>query len=352
MRIILMTVLALALGCSSKKADPAPAPEAAKPEAKAEPPAKGLANKANDAAVVTLAKAAQACKPDGSRLEYNCEGYKAWRDSPLFSDNKADATLLNLLEDADEKVRFLGAERLAAGPTQDAAAAKRVLAAAQAETSTLVADKLGKALGGIDGKKTGIAADASKLVADHKLPELRLGLITAGASNESLADAILALATESTDEKMRLAAEVAFFNNTPAGKEADVCKMWLANVDHANAEISGEAAAVCGRTSACKASWDRLLDKIEARVKTGSVRNDRLAAALQWIHDGSESSAKQKTRTVTLAKAIASNVKNDAFARKGMIEFLAPLDKAFVGKFKKDKEAMVKDAAESALKKK
>lgn len=355
MRIVVMAVLALALGCSEeKKADPTPPPteKGAKPEAKAEPPAKGLGNKGNDPAVVALAKAAQACKPDGSRLEWNCDGFKAWRDSKLFEDDKTDATLLNLLEDSDEKVRFLGADRLAKHAVEDAAAAKRVLAAAQAETSPLVADALGKALGQIDGTKTGIAAEVNKLVSSHKLPELRVGLITTGASNPAVFDAILAVANESTDEKMRLAAEISFYNNTPSGKEADVCKMWLANVDHANAEVAGEAAAVCGRVSSCKANWEALLNKIEAKTKKGAVNNQQLAAALSWMHDGSESTAKQKARTLKLAKAIASNPKNDAFARSRTLEFLGPLDKAFVKKFAKDKEPMVKAAAERALQQK
>lgn len=353
MRILLLAVVSLAVACSEKKTDPEAAPRepVAKPAPKPDaPPAKGLGAPGNDPAVVALAKAAQACKPDGTRLEWNCDGYKAWRESPLLKDGKADATMLNLLDDADEKVRFLGADRLAEGATEDAAAAKRVLAAAQAETSTLVGDKLGKALGKIDGAKTGIAADVNKLLTDTKNDELRLGLITAGASNPSVADAILALANGSTDEKLRLAATTAFYNNTPAGKEADVCKMWLANVDHENREIAGESAAACGRVGSCSANWDSLLDKIEAKVKKGAVSYHQLAAALQWMHDGSSSNAKQKARTLKLAKAIASNAKNDPFARSRMLEFLGPLDKAFVKKFTKDKEPMVKDAAERALK--
>jgi len=353
MRIILLAVLPLAFACSGKKSDPAPTPPSGsdtKPAPTAEPPAKGLAAKDNDPAIVALAKDAAQCKPDGSRLEYNCPGFKAWRDSALFKDAKSDKTLANMLDDTDEKVRFLAADRFAERNTEDAAVAKRVLAAAQAETSALVADRLGKALGKIDATKTGIAADVSKVIADHKLVELRLGLITAGASNASLFDPILALANTSTDDKLRLAAETAFYNNTPAGKEADVCKMWFANVDNANAEIAGEAAHLCGRISACKANWDSLLDKVDAKAKAGSIAHHQMAASLQWMHDQSEASEPQKARTVTIAKEIASNAKNDAFARSRAIEFVGATDKAFVATFKNDKEQMVKDAATKAMK--
>jgi hypothetical protein len=356
MRIHTIAVLAVAVAfassCNKSDAPPAPAPGAAdpKPAPKEEPPAKGLAAKANDPAVVTLAKAAITCKPDGSRLEWNCDGFKAWRDSELFKDAKSDATLVNLLEDTDEKVRFLGADRFAERATEDAAVAKRVVAAAQAETSTLVADRLGKALGKLD-EKTGVAADVGQIIADSKLADLRVGAIIGGASNPALFDAILKVAAESTDDKMRLAAEGAFYNNTPAGKEADVCKMWLANVDHENAEIAGEGAHLTGRVSSCKQSWDSLLDKIDARVKAGTVGFHQMAAALNWLHDGSESTAPQKKRAITIAKALVSNTKIDAFIRSRAIEFLGPNDPAFVGKFKKDKDPTIKEAAEKALKK-
>jgi len=352
MRLLLLAVLPVAFACS-KKSDPTPTPPAGsgsdpKPAVKAEPPAKGLAAKDNDPAIVALVKEAVKCKPDGSRLEWNCDGFKAWRDSKLFGDAKSDKTLANLLEDPDEKVRFLGADRFAVRASEDAAIAKRVLAAAQAETSTLVADSLGKALGKIDANKAGIAADVTKVITDHKLPELRLGVIIAGAENGALFAPILAVANTSTDDKMRLAAEGAFYNNTPAGKEADVCKMWLANVDNANAEISGTAAELCGRVSSCKDSWDPLLDKIDAKAKAGAVAFHGMAGALQWIHDGSTATDAQKARTLALGKAIASNTKNEAFARARAVEFVGATDKAFAAGFKNDKEGVIKQAAERA----
>src|SRR5437763_17007378 len=95
MRIMLLAVLPLAFACSGKKGDPAATPPSGsdtKPAAKAEPPVKGLAAKDNDPAIVALAKDAAKCKPDGSRLEYNCPGYKAWRESALFKDAKSDKT--------------------------------------------------------------------------------------------------------------------------------------------------------------------------------------------------------------------------------------------------------------------
>ncbi|HEY4180957.1 MAG TPA: hypothetical protein VGM90_29140 [Kofleriaceae bacterium] len=355
-KVVSIAALALVFSCSGKKTEPAatgsgsgsgsaPAP------AKVEPPAKGLAAKDNDPAIVALAKEGIKCKADGDRLEWNCDGFKAWRDSKLFEDNKGDATLTNLLEDPDEKVRSLAVDRFQHLAPKDPAQVKRMLAAAQLETSTIVAEWLGRSLGAADVAKAGVAADANKLIADSKSPELRNGLITGGASNAAYFDTILEVGNESTDVKLRHAAVEAFYNNTPEGKEADVCKMWLGNVDNADAETAGAATSLEGRVGSCKDNYDALLDKIDARQKNGTIANAEMVSSLHWLNDGSSATDAQKKRAIDLGKAIASNEKLPQDARGGAVELLAPIDATYTAKFLKDKDDYVKGVAERALKK-
>jgi hypothetical protein len=362
MRTTSMLVLALAAACGSeKKPDPEPAQGSdTKPAPAADlPPANsGLLAKDNDPAVVALSRAALVCKVDDKQLDYFCAGYTAWRDSALLTDNKADKTLVNLLEDRDEKVRYLAAEKLTGihtGYAQDPVAAKRVLAAAQRETSVLVAERLGKALGFVDVEKTGITADVRKLIVEHKLVDLRIGLIAEGAhsNSDALFDVVFELATGSTDDKIRLKAVTAFWVGTPSSKRNDVCKMWLDTVDHTNAEIAGEAAYMCGLNSSCTAQWDKLLDKLDARAKRGTVSHRQMTAALEWQAKQKEATAPQKARALAIAKAVVENPKNASDARAHAIDVVAALDKAdkaFPAKFKDDPDASVKAAVERALK--
>jgi hypothetical protein len=361
---MIVLVLAFATACSSKDkpADPEPTKGSdTAPVPKADPPPanSGLAAKDNDPAVVALAKAAITCKVDDKQLDWSCPGFKAWRDSDLLKDGKADMTLVNLLEDGDEKVRFLGADKLPdsrSGYGEDPAAAKRVLAAAQRETSALVAERLGKTLGNVNLEKTGITAEVTKLIAEHELVDLRVGLIGTGqhANSRALFDAVFAQAKTATDDKIRLRAVTAFWVGTPSDKQAEVCQMWLDTADHANVEIAGEAAYMCGLQSNCKAHWDGLLDKLDGKTKAGKVGHTQMASALEWLHNQKEATAPQKQRAIAIARAVAENAKNAASARARAIDFLAKKakddSKTLFAKLQADTDASVKAAAERALK--
>lgn len=126
--------------------------------------AKGLDAKDNDPAVVALAKAALACPRGGDELfDTKCSAYTTWADPKRAS---ADATSVNLLDDADERVRFLGATALKPEHPAfvkgegvhyqfDRALAGRLIAAAAKEPSETVAVSLGARVARIDVEKTG-----------------------------------------------------------------------------------------------------------------------------------------------------------------------------------------------------
>ncbi len=315
-------------------------------------PAIGLEAKDNDPAVVTLAKAAITCKVDMGGLDRECEGFKAWRETVGKADPKPVKTLVNFLEDPDEKVRYLGASMIGQGYAEDPAAVKRVLAATSKEKSTLVAVPLAQSLGFLDLEKTGITADVTKLIQEHELMELRLALIMSGGSSNTAAlfDALLPLATGSTDVKIRNVAQQAF-QNIPADKHAQVCQMWLDNVDAADADIAGRASLLCGQESRCKDHWDKLLDKLDAKAKSGAMGID-MARGFESLHDRQEATAPQKARAKAVAQATLETASNGEYQRAAALDFLVKNgDKAVAKKFKNDPSQQVKDAAERALKK-
>jgi hypothetical protein len=310
-----------------------------------------LKAKDNDPTLVKLVTDAATCKLVDTHLDYDCDASKAWTSAnDQYKDGKGDATLTNFLEDPNENVRFVAAEKLRDHEPKDVTLIKRDLAAAQAETSKLVGENLGMGIGKLDVTSAGVAADAVKLLDEGKLVELRVGIMHTGADNPAFSDAILKLANESTDATLHYAAVTSFYSNMPKGKEADVCKMWLAMVDSTDNEVAGQAALEDGRVSACKDNWDALMDKFDASEKAGTFKAYNSVAALNYIHDGSTATDAQKTRSIELAKTIASDEKVPDSTRGRAIEFLAPNDAKFVQKFTKDKNEHISFAAEHALK--
>lgn len=316
----------------------------------------GLDDPSNDKVVVDAARAAIACEwSAGGGLKYDCPAHKAFKEASFIKEGAADPTLTTMLTDGREQVRWLAAEALAnqgKAYTKNAALAGKVVAAAQAEKSSSVAGPLGRATAKIDLAATGHQVAVETMVRSHALVELRRSL--AGNllwSNKQLFDLTLQLARTDSVPGVRKAALSAPWTGTPAGREADACNLWLEKVDDAADEVNGEAAYLCGfwsRGGGCKAQWDGLLGKIEARAKAGRVQSGQMASALSYFHGQGQASAAQKKRARDIAKAIVENSSNSGMARGNALRFLGETDpdaKAYARRFASDKEFFVKNAA-------
>lgn len=159
---LLASCLAVLSACDEKKADPkvdkATPPAADKAPVVAEKPKVGIELPGNDPAIVALAKKAlTTCKWEGgpekafAGFVSDCAELKAWNDEKeMFADKKGEATLVAMIEDPDEKVRYLAEKRLASDLDwnfKDNKLAARVLTVAEKNKELREYDPLGAIVG-------------------------------------------------------------------------------------------------------------------------------------------------------------------------------------------------------------
>lgn len=340
-----------AVGCKAK--DEAKAQEA--PGAGA-----GLDDPSVDKVVADAARAAIACEwSAGGGLKYDCPAHKAWKEAPYLKEGAADPSLTTMLGDKREQVRWLAAEALAnqgKAYTKNAALAAKVVAAAQAETSSSVAGSIGRAAAKIDLAATGQQAAVETMVRSHALVELRRSLAQHLLwSNKQLYDLTLQLARTDAVPAVRRAAISAPWTGTPNGRENDSCSLWLEKVDDPADEVHGEAAylaAFWSRGGGCRTQWDALLGKIEARARGGKVQSSQMASALGYFHGQKLATPAQRQRAVAIAKTIVETTGNSGIARGNALRVIGEVDdgaKAFAQRFVDDKEFFVKSSAKDVV---
>lgn len=324
--------------------------------------ARGIDAPGNDPAVVALAKKAALCKWNDSGFDYGCADRKAWEEAEILKDGKADPTLVAMVEDASEQVRWLAASALynkGKVYQTEKALAERVLAAAEAEKAKSVARNLGGAAGRIKLPAVGLVDRGKGLTKAPTMKETRLGFIGSVqfANSEAFYDTTVALAKGDPDNDVRDAAMSAFWTGTPSAKNAEVCAMWLDLSRDANDEFAGHAAyftAFYPHSGGCKAQWDPLLADIEKKAKAGTAKSSYWGSAVYYLHGQGQATPAQKSKAIAVAKALAENPGNSASTRVRALELIAekaPGGKAYLGKFTNDKDSYVKSRAADLQKK-
>ncbi len=356
--IIAVATLSLAVSacCKSKSDGSSGAPGAS--SGAATTGTKGLADPGNDKAVVDLARPVLGCKWTASGFDHGCEALKAWNASDLLKDGKADGTLVNFLDDADEKVRLLGASGLShKGRTyrKDKGLATRVVDAADKEQSKPVVSALGRAAGTIDLTATGLADRVKTMLESHKNESLREALagntLFDNRDVPGMYELFVKLARSDKTPAVRRAAAAAFWTGTPTGKNEEVCKLWLELAADKDADLAGHSAYHCAFTSnggGCTGQWDALLSLIEKQAKNGEVRSSFTASALNYFYGQGKASDGQKKRALEIAKTLVKNPKNDGAARSAALDFVGkkdPAGKAFAAQFENDSDFFVKSTA-------
>lgn len=353
---VVFAVTALgALGCGNKgsgSGDTGPASGSGR----------GIDAPGNDAAVVALAKKALTCKWSDSGFDYACADKKAWDEAEILKDGKGDATLVSMLEDANEQVRTLAANALNNKGNlykTDKAMAERVLAAAETEKAKNVMRNVGSAAGRIKLPTMGLVDRGKGLTKDPTPKDVRLGFIGSVqfANNEAFYDTTVALAKSDPDIDIRDAAMSAFWTGTPSAKNAEVCKLWLDLSHDAKEEFAAHAAYFVSfypHSGGCKAEWDTFLGDVEQRAKAGTAKSSYWGSAVYYLYGQNAATPAQKKRAMSAAKALAENKGNSASTRVRALELVAekePGAKAYLAKFANDPDSYVKSRAAELQKK-
>lgn len=351
--ILLASCVVVLFGCDQKEAAPpkaAPDKPADKgPAAPAEPagPKVGINLPGNDPKVVALAKKALTCKFEKS-FDSECADYKAWKDeTEAFAGNKADATLVAFLEDADEKVRALGISKLNqwdGGAFADKALADRILAVA--EKSVKGQPPLGEIVGHLKVKETGTFERLKKLLASEEIGNIMRGdILTSLLKANPESDEVFGLTTGLINDEQL--GRSAFSGITEGGetKAKESCAFFAANLENKDDFVSSRSAEKVA-SFPCKEQFDALLKSLEARVKAKKVTDAHYAEALGSLCKEKEASAAQKKKALGLTHKMVEDKTNKAtYVRGEAIEAAVACDekggKKYIGKFKKDADTDV-----------
>jgi hypothetical protein len=324
---------------------------------------KGLANPANDPAIVAAAKKAMACtwKGDSVSFDTDCADWKAWTASnDLYNTAASDGTFVNMLEDADVKVRLLGCYHLGYDSDRkwvsDAAMSSRVIAAAAAETQPhYEVDALGKAVARIQYAKTGNWAAAKAALEATALKSMeRSALDWLLDYNETSADVWdwVKGKTKDPDKSTAIGAVYGFVGlNT---RRADACKVWgdLVPDDRVGAPAASD---LCAQVE-CASLFDTVLDAAEGRAKSGNAADSDWASAMSNLARSIKATDAQKKRAEGVLTELASNVHIEGYVRAAAIRTMYEVDhgkgKALAARFAHDKDSSVDSAAKDTLAKK
>ena len=327
---------------------------------------RGLANRANDADVVGLARAAAACPRDKAEahfralLDPDCPAMKAWVRNDLIT-RKADdargvndATLINMIEDADPTVRWLGASALFNGAhpwRKDRASAARVLGATEVEKDRFVGYELGLASGAIDLSKTELADRVIALIRDRSRdPWLRGGVMNIASYNDrtkfpALRDAIEAVARMDADASLR---ESAIQQLSSHASNAE-CLLFVEFLHDPERQVTSGAVHGLLRPE-CVEQQASLLAEIVRRAPAGEA-DDTFAFAIGELGKPPGTTPATRKRLVAAAEDILKTTKNGSLARSRAVTVMVTLDpstKAFVAKYRSDPDILVANAAKKA----
>jgi hypothetical protein len=350
-----IAVLCLMVAACHKSPDAKPGAAAAAPAAAK---ASGLHATDNDAKVVSLATEALRCPKDDRELfDRGCAAFKAWSSAKEVA--AAEPTLFNLLDDADERVRLLGARGLsdatfdegACKYRKDATLAVRLIAVAAKEPSPEVAESLGRRVGRIDVEATKQLDAIAALVKERKQPDqvraILSGLLFSNLRSRAAYDFMIGM-TNDSNVRFRYDAVEAFWVGGHLDKPA-TCKMWEAHLDDEDDAIAGMSAQHLGWWEDCSANFDTLLGKLEARHKSGRNLGKGAGIGLTQLCEDKQARPAQRAKAAAIAKQLAANKKEDEFPRVEGLEAAIACDRAhgksFVARFKHDPSDWVANKA-------
>jgi hypothetical protein len=314
---------------------------------------------------VELATAALACKWDSgptSGLAQDCPAAAAWNDATQgFAKGRGDETLVAMLEDSDEKTRWLAAQKLHASGKryrEEKPLADRVVTAGERETSQHVGPALGLVLADIALDKTQTFDRVRAMGVRHVVVPLRVSLIANLAWRNPSSSGAYELTREmvhDSEKDVRMAAIQAFWM-AGSRRGDETCAILKDNLDDPqDDDVAARAAELLARLGRCQSAYGALLDSEENRLKSGQLTNAEHAAALGYLCEDPKSSHDERDRATQALERAAERGTFDPFVRGAALAAVMKCDpangKTFIRKFTADGEqAQLKAIAIDLLK--
>lgn len=338
-----VAILMAVSGCAKNESAPRDAGAATVPV--------GLDDPSNQAPVVALARAALGCSwREEEGLDEKCPAAVNWRSAGEVKAETAVATLLAMLSDRREPVRWLAGVALAVGPRAlyaDAASAKRVVEAARRERHPRVGRELGFAVGALDLRATKLEPEVRDLIARHPVPFVRLAIVARTLEgNPSMFDVVAGLVRSERDDGVQRAAMDAL-RSAPTERRAEAGTLLLEATG--KPELGDWAAWSCAQSEpVCGPRWDEMLTKLEGRRDRAT---SFMVYALESLHRQPKATSAQRARVEKLALAIVQDDAGDDIARSKAIDTLGRIAptaaRAMAAKYKgDDRTILLQRAAE------
>ncbi len=320
-------------------------------------------NGAIDPKILALAKKAAACKTYETSFDSSCADYKAWSDAKDdFNEGKNDASLVGLLEDPDEKLRLLGAEKLfqyGQGYQTDKALSARVIVAAEKELTKFAGYDVGRVAGSVKVRETGLFDRVKAMIAKHPVERIRRGILSRFLSSNDDNDAVFAVVRDTVNDSEPEVAGAALSSFWGSGykKPEAVCAVYRANIDNARDELAADASNSLAWTGRCSADYDALLASLEKRANTtGKWSSSSYSSADRHICEDTKASGPQRKRAAAVARKVAeTKTGQKAWTRAAALDAVIKCDPklgpGFVGKFKSDPDKTIQDKVKELLKK-
>lgn len=349
---ILVVLATLATGCGAKGGDAAPAASASTKAAAVDP------------TIDAMARSASTCKSyDYGGFDSSCPAYKTWTEAKdAFNEGKADASLVALLSDGDEKIRYLAAAKLnqyGKAFHTDKTLAQSVVTAAEKEQRKFAQKEIAAAAGQIQVRATGTFDRVKALVAKRDMPDVRRGILSNLLYNNQDDDAVYDLVRETVKDADGTVAQAALGSFWAGGghKPDKTCQVYAENLGNGNDEVAAASCDYLAWSGRCTSRYDGLLDALEKRVKAGPVSFTSHVTAARHLCDDTKASDAQRKRAAAFGRTIAGKKDTKAWIRSSALEAVIHCDlgnggRSFVGKFKADPEKTVADKAKDLLAKK
>jgi len=364
-----LLVVACAKQATSPSVNAAPTPSVSSaPTAAPAAEVKGLANPTSDPATVLLANNALACKwkPDCTghgcpkdqldlTPDEGCAGVKTWRSAKIAGTDAGDATLVNMLEDRDVRVRLLGAWQLSFGPhgawASNRELARRVIAAAAAESEegNQIAALAG-AVADINYDATGLWPDAKAAVEAPSHSLMKSIVLNAIGKYNAASEVVWQWAL--ANAKASNGSGASYLAHFHTARQADVCTVLgellveKPNTGFAAQELTAEG-------NGCPSSIEPALAATEAFLTKDFVRDWGWVSAADNTHKNRGASAQQKARAADALAAMARESRSQGVYRAEALRRLHRLDKAkasaLAATLGQDKNAEVAGAVKEVL---
>lgn len=376
--MILVALLGAVCGCSKGDAPPAPSANASSSAAPAAPTT-GLDAPGNNPTIVAAVKKTIAdCGAnwkDKSGFE-SCKTFSDFMSLPLEL-GKDDATFVNLLEDADAKVRKHGIEglhRWGSAYRNDKALAERVVAALEKEKTPALDGQLAAVTTKIDAVALGLGARLKTFVlkadTSNDVKEFFAAFWggNSSKSNEVAYELAKALAAGGSVTRVKRAGLQGLDFAYDAHAD-EACKLWFAAANSTDVKLAASAMALVtgaggrdaqdedagwfssggggGHDKICKEA-EEVVALIAKRAKDGKINEATFVWALSAVVDA-KTPAPLRGKATAALKAIIENKANGWTRSNALNQLVAknPKEKAFAKKFASDPD--LKDTVKAIL---